>query len=166
MIDYDEAQIDLEYNVRNCGINGVKKLKVLDLGCGSGKYTLRDSDSWPPAFALLCAQQEAQVVAVDQYSQHPEHLHPQITYVRADILEAIQRGQLSQLPELRDGDFKIIHSSNFVGHNYDPNLGLTRVKRQALEQQLILQLRPLLADGGIMDLGLRDNNDRRVIIHR
>jgi len=160
--------------------NILKGVRILDIGSGSVNSNYRDLDGfyryYMPYFAEIAAINGAEVTAVDIKPQAEYH-QKLFTGIQADIVEQVTDGNLAAIPGLKGKKFDIIASRNFVGVNNTPELDhllllddhIYRIRGELVviddfEAKLVQQLEPLLAEGGIIDLGQR--RDGKWIFYR
>lgn len=148
--------------------NLLEGARVLDIASGSSigpKFQDRDierifGDRFMkdyPHFSRLAAINGAQTIAID-ISPQSEADQKLFTGVTLDVIQAVKEEALASLPQVKDGGFDIINSCNFVGDNTPPSFESQLRKygfsTDEFEQALVDQLKPLLAEGGLMDLDL------------
>lgn len=144
----------------------LKGARVLDLASGS-YYSRSPNVQYYPHFARFCAINGAEVTAVDIVPQS-DYDKMLFTAVRADIILLTRERRLFEVPKLKGKLFDIIHSSSFVGSNPAPSVqrqigGLSGLA--IFEQKLLDECAKMIADGGIIDLGLLGDGSGR-LIHR
>jgi hypothetical protein len=134
--------------------------RVLDLGSGSSLYRLVNV-AYHPHFARFCAYNGADVIALD--------ILPQVGIDRAmfswdqvDLLQVVMAGKLSRLPILQGQTFDVIHSQSFIGSGVCPKLldqlDQSGVDVLSFQERCFKQVIPMLAEGGIMTLGVTDEH--------
>lgn len=134
--------------------------RVLDLAAGSASIT--PSGVWYPHFSRLCAINGADVTAID--------LNPQsgldktmFTWASENLVDVVLNGGLQGLQILQGKEFDLIHSANFIGFNFSPQLHdqlmLRGLSRCGFEEAFQDQARRLLTDGGVMSLSRSGSSD-------
>ena len=139
---------------------GLEGLKVLDIGSGSNY-----SHSAEPYLSRIFAFNGAEVTAIDRNKQTGMDTKL-FTGIKADIARLAMRGTLGQLPLLQGQKFDIIQSVNFVGANADTSMfeAIDRRNRRYgrlrdfferdVENAMVGQLLPFLAEGGFLDFDM------------
>lgn len=129
--------------------------RILDIGSGTAE-TDDSGHLWWPYFAEIAAVNGAEVTALD-IRQQTEFHQRLFTGIQMDIAELVINGELAEHTALQGKEFDIIAAKNFVGSNPAPEIDrLVRdelgVSLDNFQAALVEQLKPLVAEGGIIDL--------------
>jgi hypothetical protein len=133
----------------------LKGLRVLDLASGSGN-SHDGYGTWYPHFSRLCAINGANVVAIDVNPQRGLD-ETMFAWAQEDLVDVVLNGGLKSMPILQEKEFDIIHSANFVGTNFFPELP-TQLSQHGVsmpdfEKTFAQQAKALLTEGGVIFLG-------------
>lgn len=143
----------------------LKDKRVLDLGAGSIYSRDLFGDIWYPHFARLCAVNGAEVIAIDVAPQGPVDKEL-FTEVRADLVDVILNEGLPHHPALVGREFDVIFSKSTIGFTFAPRIQFRLendgIHPQELQMRALEQCSVLLAEGGIMNLDIRDQHLNQV----
>jgi len=136
----------------------LRTMRVLDLASGSGdSHTI--FTTWYPHFSRLCATHGADVVAIDINPQKGDD-KTMFTWAQADLVDVVLNQGLQNLQILKERKFDLIHSANFVGRNYYPELLFQLNERgvtmKRFEDNFLEQAGALLAEDGVMTIDTQD----------
>lgn len=136
----------------------LRGLTILDIGAGSGYLN-------PPHFSRFCAAHDADVTALDIEPQ--EGLDQKLfRSAQVDLVDIVLGKGLSSIPLLLHKRFDLIHASNFIGLNPDPNLIKNLADRQVpferFESMVFQQTGELLKEGGALSLDF-DNEGLKLL---
>jgi len=136
----------------------LRTMRVLDLASGSGE-SHGMLTTWYPHFSRICAAHGADVVAIDINPQKGDD-KTMFTWAQVDLVDVVLNQGLQSLQILKERKFDLIHSANFVGRNYYPEL-LSQLNERGVtmrqfENNFLEQAGTLLAEDGMMTIDTQD----------
>ncbi|OGJ16407.1 MAG: hypothetical protein A2632_02990 [Candidatus Pacebacteria bacterium RIFCSPHIGHO2_01_FULL_46_16] len=168
---YVSAALDTILRIRTNEIrpnwgNALKGLRVLDIGAG----TALDEKYRIPWFSRICASLGAKVVVIDLKPQPEIDQELFFLTIVADIVGPVRTFRFAEILPEESRTFDIIYSSKLVAPDPDPGLQLTLTNQCISLEDFIVwlekQAMDLLADGGVMHLGMTDRPDAGIVTKR